>query len=456
MIWSLRARLFMIIVPPLLAVAAGAAVARYVAADRLSQRLYDNTLLAVTLAISRDVVLSEGDILDDDLRARLSAALGDSVFYRVTGQDGGFITGYSEVPPPRKPFDIAAESPKFYDSEMRGAPVRVVALHEFIDEPQFGGWVDVHVWQTVRARDSLSLQLALQAAAVMMLVILGAGTAVMFGIAYGLKPLLDLREAVERRSPTDLGPIRRSVPSEVKGLVEAMNQLFARVSHAFATRDEFLADAAHQLRNPIAAIQAQAEAAVTAPNESEMRARTSEVAEAARRTSRLTQQLLSMEKVRGRSTATEVDVDISDVAAKVMRIHAPGAMRRGADISLEVEGVPAPVRGDPVLLAEALDNLVDNALRYGCRDGGTVRMAIHFASDRVRIVVEDDGPGVPPDHRESIFERFHRGVEDGSSGCGLGLAIARETVTRHGGTIVLTEAVKGTRFEVDLPVSRSG
>jgi two-component system sensor histidine kinase TctE len=262
---SLRTRLLLIIVPPLLFITAAAAVARYVAADRMSQRLYDNTLLAVALAISRDVVLSEGDILDDALRDRLSATLGDALFYRVTGPDGGFVTGFSELPPAPEAFDIAAESPKFYDSESRGAPVRVVALHEFIDEPQFGGWVDVHVWQTVRARDALSLRLAIQAGAMMALVILGAGSAVIFGIAYGLKPLLDLREAVERRSPADLGPIRRQVPREVKGLVEAMNGLFGRLAEAFAARDEFIANAAHQLRNPIAAIQAQAEAAATAP-----------------------------------------------------------------------------------------------------------------------------------------------------------------------------------------------
>jgi two-component system sensor histidine kinase TctE len=421
----------------------------------MSQRLYDNTLLAVALAISRDVVLSEGDILDDALRDRLSATLGDALFYRVTGPDGGFVTGYSELPPPSEAFDIAAESPKFYDSESRGAPVRVVALHEFIDEPQFGGWVDVHVWQTVRARDALSLRLAVQAGAMMALVILGAGSAVIFGIAYGLKPLLDLREAVERRSPADLGPIRRPVPREVKGLVEAMNQLFGRLAEAFATRDEFIANAAHQLRNPIAAIQAQAEAAVTAPTDREMRARARGVAEAARRTGRLTQQLLSMEKVRGRPDVATAEVDIEDVAAGVLRIYAPDAMRHGAEISLEVEGPPSPVRGDPVLLAEALDNLVDNALRYGCRGGGAVRVSIRFEPDRARVVVEDDGPGVPSEQRERIFERFHRGVEDGSDGCGLGLAIARETVTRHGGSIRLTDAAKGTRFEIDLPLSRA-
>jgi two-component system, OmpR family, sensor histidine kinase TctE len=449
---SLRARLFLIIVPPLLLIAVAAGIARYVQAERLSQRLYDNTLVAVALTISRDVVLSEGDLLDADLLERLSERLGDRIFYRVTGPDGRFVTGYTVLPPPPDRFDIDARAFQFYDSVSGGVPVRVVALREFIDEPQFGGWVVVHVWQTVTERDALSLSLAMQAAAMMALVIIGAGSAVMFGIAYGLKPLLDLREALERRSPSDLAPIRRPVPREVKGLVEAMNALFRQLSAAFAARDEFIGNAAHQLRNPVAAIQAQAEAAATAPTDREMRARVREVAEAARRAGRLTQQLLSMEKVRGRPDVA-TDVDIEEVAAGVMRIHAPDAMRHGAEISLEVEGPPKPVRGDPVLLAEALDNLVDNALRYGCRAGGSVRVMIWFEPDRARVVVEDDGPGVPPEARERIFERFERGAEDGPDGCGLGLAIARETMARHGGSIRLAEAPKGTRFEIDLPLA---
>jgi two-component system, OmpR family, sensor histidine kinase TctE len=452
MIRSLRGRLFLILVLPLIGIAAFAAVARYVAAERMSRDLYDRTLLAVALTISRDVVLTEGDLLRDELLARLSQTLGDAVYYRVAGPDGGFVTGYSEYPAPPAGLALDPEAPVFYDATFQGAPVRVLVLRDFLTMPGFGGWVTVQVWQTVTERAALSLRLAIQAALLMAVVILAAGAIVWFGVNFGLKPLLDLREAVERRSQDDLAPIRRPVPREVKGLVGAMNALFARLQAAFTARDEFIANAAHQLRNPIAAIQAQAEAAATAPTDREMRARVREVAEAARRSGRLTQQLLSMEKVRGRPDVA-TDVDIEEVAAGVMRVHAPDAMRQGAEISLEVEGPPKPVRGDPVLLAEALDNLVDNALRYGCRAGGSIRVAIRFEPDRARVVVEDDGPGVPPEARERIFERFERGAEDGPEGCGLGLAIARETMARHGGSIRLAAAPKGARFEINLPLA---
>jgi two-component system, OmpR family, sensor histidine kinase TctE len=449
---SLRVRLFVLIVLPLIAVAGFASVVRYVMAERTSQELYDNTLLAVTLAISRDVVISEGDLLSEKLLDALAHTLGDAIYYRVEGPDGRFITGYSDAPALSTPEQIRGGVPTFFDAESFGEPVRVVVLREFISEPQFGGWVTVKVWQTVRQRDALSLQLAAQTGSLMTIVIAAAGAFVWFGINYGLKPLLDLRTAIESRSPDDLGPIRRPVPREVRSLVAAMNDLFGRLSNAFAARDVFIANAAHQLRNPIAAIRAQAEAAEAAPEGVDLRARIADVAEAARRTSRLTQQLLSLEKALGRPEALGAQtIDIAKLAAEILRVKAPTALRRGVEVSLELQGDPRPLAGDPLLIGEALENLLDNALRYGCAKGGGIRVLVAFEHDRVTLVVADDGPGVPADQRERVFERFQRGGEEGNDGCGLGLAIVREIALRHGGAAKLVEAPTGARFEMVFP-----
>ena len=207
-------------------------------------------------------------------------------------------------------------------------------------------------------------------------------------------------------------------------------------------------------QKPIAGIQAQAEAAESAPDEAELRARVAGIAEAARRTSRLTQQLLSLEKIKGRDAEThQVAFDLDQLAANVMKRHAPDALRSGVQIAFEVEGEPKPMRGDPVLLTEALDNLIDNALRYGCADGGELELRLAFAPEGARLTVRDQGPGVPMSERERIFERFHRAVEDGVDGCGLGLAIVREVAERHGGRISLAETIQGACF--DLPTSLS-
>lgn len=454
--WSLRSRLFVLIVLPLIVIAAFASIARYMMAERMSERLYDNTLLAVALTISRDVVLSEGDVLAEQLLDELTKALGDPVYYQVTGPDGRFVTGYSN--PPQMPEDakITRGVPYFYDAVVLGQPVRAVVLQEFISEPQFGGWVTVEVWQTVFQRDALSLQLLTQAVILMTTVIVSAALLVWFGINRGLRPLLKLREAVALRSPDDLGPIRRKVPREVRSLVTAMNALFSRLSEAFALRDAFISDAAHQLRNPIAAIQAQAEAATTAPNEAELRSRVAELADTARRTGRLTQQLLSMEKARGRGASVQLkDTDLTRLVGDLARRSAETALRKGVAVSLDVQGRARPVPVDAVMIGEAVENILDNALRYGCPDGGEVNIALTYGPDSVTITVADTGPGIPAEHRNRVFDRFYRLVDDTTGGCGLGLAIVQKVAEAHNGTARIGDPQSGAVVEMTLPADPS-
>ncbi|MGO4916154.1 sensor histidine kinase N-terminal domain-containing protein [Pseudogemmobacter sp. W21_MBD1_M6] len=452
--WSLRSRLFVLIVLPLIVIAAFASIARYMMAERMSERLYDNTLLAVALTISRDVVLSEGDVLAEQLLDELTKALGDPVYYQVTGPDGRFVTGYSNPPQMPKDAKVTRGVPYFYDAVVLGQPVRAVVLQEFISEPQFGGWVTVEVWQTVFQRDALSLQLLTQAIILMTTVIASAALLVWFGINRGLRPLLKLREAVALRSPDDLGPIRRKVPREVRSLVTAMNALFSRLSEAFALRDAFISDAAHQLRNPIAAIQAQAEAATTAPNEAELRSRVAELADTARRTGRLTQQLLSMEKARGRGASVQLkDTDLTRLVGDLARRSAETALRMGVSVSLDVRGQARPVPVDAVMIGEAVENLLDNALRYGCPAGGEVNIDLVYDPDSVTIRVADTGPGIPPEHRNRVFDRFYRIADDTTGGCGLGLAIVQKVAEAHNGTAQIGAGETGAAVEMILPIA---
>ncbi|QCO57944.1 sensor histidine kinase (plasmid) [Pseudorhodobacter turbinis] len=451
--WSLRSRLFVLIVMPLALVACLAAAARFVMAERMSQQLYDDTLLAVALTISRDVVLSDGDMLTEQLLDALTNALGDPVYYRIEGPEGRFVTGYSDAPPRPDTAEIDTGIPYFYDATSFGQPVRVVTLREFIAEQEFGGWVTVDVWQTKIQREALSLQLFGQSVVLMAVVVSAAALLVWFGINLGLRPLLQLREAVAERSDGDLRPIKRVVPKEVRNLVGAVNSLFARLTEAFALRDAFISDAAHQLRNPIAAIQAQAEAATTAPNEAILRQRVTKLAETARRTGRLTQQLLSMEKARGRSeTDSWQTIDISALAETLTRRFAEHGMRSGIEVSFNISGQPHPVFGDQIMLSEAIENLLDNASHYGCPNGGEITLALTFGPEDVTITVQDDGPGIPPDMRERIFDRFIRLNDDSSGGCGLGLAIVRKIAEAHGGTARVLESQRGALFELHIPL----
>lgn len=448
---SLRGRLFVLLILPLVIVAAAASFMRYQAATRLSQELYDNTLLAVALTISRDVVISGGDVLTEQLLDELTTALGDPVYYRITGPGGGFVTGYSD-PPDLSQDSIANNGePVFFDSVSQGRPVRAVVLREFISEPQFGGWVTVEVWQTVTQRFALSRKLLSQSFLLLGSILLTAVLILWFGIQLGLKPLLDLREAIGQRSADDLRPIRRWVPPELRPLVATTNSLFERLSRAFDLRDAFISDAAHQMRNPVAAMQSQAEAAISAPNEADLRARVADLADSARATSRLTAQLLSLERVRGRSLKEFVrPVDLVALLREKVRPFAETQLPRGIDVSFTVSGLPRPVDCDPVLVEEMMANLLDNAGKYGLRAGGRLDVSVDFSPQTIQIYVKDDGPGIPPEMRERVFDRFFRLDPDQSRGCGLGLAIVADVANAHGGKAECHSDGTGAAFKVIL------
>ncbi len=448
---SLRGRLFLLLILPLVTAAAAASFARYQAANKLSQELYDNTLLAVALTISRDVVLSDGDILTDKLLEELTAALGDPVYYRVTGPDGRFVTGYSDPPAAPAGLSLTSSKPIFYDSLSSGDSVRVIVLREFIHEPRYGGWVTVEVWQTIDQRQALSRSLVLQSVLLLGSVILVAALILWFGIQLGLKPLLDLREAIGQRTPDDLRPIRRWVPPELRPLVETTNSLFDRLSRAFALRDGFISDAAHQMRNPVASIQSQAEAAISAPSEAELRSRVADLARAAQATSRLTAQLLSLERVRGRSLkALANTVDLIALVREKVIPFAESRLRLGVDVAFSVAGRPRPVVCDPVLVEEMVANILDNAAKYALRPGGRLDVSVAFLQDTVTLRFTDDGPGIPEALTQRIFDRFFRVDEDQSRGCGLGLAIVEDVARVHDGVARCINERQGCTFEVTL------
>ncbi len=450
---SLRGRLFVLLIAPLILVAGLAASGRFMLAERLSERLYDNTLLAVALTISRDVVLSEGDLLTEELLEALTQSLGDPLYYRVTGPEGSFVTGYSDLPSPPPGLKIRSGAPVFYDSVSFGKPVRVVVLREFISEPQFGGWVTVEVWQNVTQRAALSFELLLQSASLLTVLVGTAALILWFGIKRGLQPLQDLRAAIGTRSADDLRPIRRWVPPELRPVVDTTNSLFARLSQAIAQRDAFISDAAHQVRNPIAAIQAQAEAALSAPDERTLRNRVTTLAQAARHAGRLTNQLLSLERMRGRTLRNlAVETDLSQIVESRTRQFAERQLPRGIEVSFHQTGTPRRVIADGVMIEEALENLLTNAAHYGCERSGEIAVSLNYLSHAITLSVSDSGPGIPLDMQHRVFDRFFRLRDDGRDGCGLGLAIVMDVAQAHGGHARITNKgiLRGTTVEMVL------
>jgi two-component system, OmpR family, sensor histidine kinase TctE len=288
--------------------------------------------------------------------------------------------------------------------------------------------------------------------------VVAAVFAVRFAVERALRPLLELREAVERRSPRDLSSIdEEASPEEVKPLVQSLNRLFALVNAQAESQRRFVADAAHQLRTPLAGLQAQVEAWAQAANASQagdgtVRLRAEQVNKlrgATRRTSQLANQLLALSRADARTMHAQPmqRVDLKSLCEDALQNHLDAAVAKRIDIGLDAQD--AQVMGHEWLLRELLANIVDNAIKY-TTDGGSVTLRCGQRNGGSFLEVEDDGPGVPAAEMGRVVERFYRLRGTEGEGSGLGLAIADEIARVHHSQLVLEAGQHGRGLKVGL------
>jgi two-component system sensor histidine kinase TctE len=273
---------------------------------------------------------------------------------------------------------------------------------------------------------------------------------VWFGVKRGLQPLARLSDEIKSRSAGDLRPIDAAgAPEETRPLVGALNGLLTEVSAASLKQQRFLADAAHQLRTPLAGLRAHAELALAQPLPEASRAQVEQVHQATVRTARLANQLLALARAEPGARSATAPLDLKSLAEG----EAENWVRqsRGRDIDLGFELEVARVEGDAFLLREALSNLVHNAVEYSPR-GGRVTVRTGRRNGHAFLEVEDDGPGIPPAERSRVLERFYRMPGTPGTGSGLGLAIVREIVVSHGADLAIAEsAAGGCRVGITFP-----
>lgn len=449
---SLRLRLFVLILAPLLAVAVLLGLWRFTVAQSTAEALFDRGLLAAALAISRDVAISEGDALSPRTRALISDAGGGEVFYHVTGPGGIYVTGYAY--PPSWRGTAATGEPEYRVADYRGERVRVLRMAETTTIANLTGETVVTVWQRVADRDSFAAALAWRAFALIGGLMATLAVVVWFGVQWGLRPLLDLQDAIRRRTPDDLGLIRRPVPEEVKGIVSTLNRLFAQVDHSIQSHQAFISDAAHQLRNPASALLSLAETLPGVTDPGERRRRERALIGAARKSARLAEQLLSMERLRHGYTLPDIAFDPVEMAEEACADLAPLALERDIDFSFSAEVGDAPVilRGDRVLLAEALGNLIDNALQHGGPGLSRISVKVARTGDALQFAVSDDGAGLPVDKAPIALSRF--GQLKPGAGSGLGLAIVDEVARLHGGSVRFDPVDRGTCVVLQVPAGQ--
>lgn len=444
---SLRLRLFLVILPPLFLVSILLGLWRFAAAQETSEELFDRRLLAGALAISRDVAISGGDALSPSTRRLISDAGGGEVFYHITGPGGVYVTGYAY--PPRPDMPVSRELPFYYFANYRGEEMRVMRLIENRSIDTLTGDSVVTVWQRVSDRRAFARGLALRAVGLIAGLMAALALIIWFGVQIGLRPLNDLEAAIRRRSPDDLGPIRRAVPHEVSGIVSTLNRLLGQVQDSFEEHQAFISDAAHQLRNPAAAILALAEALPHVQDRAERAHCEEQLADAARKSARLSEQLLSLERLRYDANMGMEPFDLDKVVEDVCRAFAAKALSCDLDFTFVSSKARLSVLGNSVLVGEALINLLENALKHGGAGMTTINVRTSSDTEGVMITVEDDGVGIPPDKLSTAFRRFSQ-LQHGE-GTGLGLAIVGKVMVRHAGRVDLVPSAKGTTFCLWFP-----
>ena len=440
---SLRLRLTLVILPPLLLIAMLAGLWQLANARATATEVADRRLLLTALAVAYDVTLSGGDALAPGTRDLLRGEAGP-LFYHVYAPDGVIVAGFA-TPPVGIPRVVEPGTPAWFDAEYRGRAVRGIRIVTQGEVDGIAGRITTTVWQDVAEGRALLRTLMARTLAVIGVLTGSVALVVWFGVRRGLRPLTDLEAAIERRSGDDLSAIRRPVPPEVAGVVDRLNALFGQVRRVMAAQSEFVADAAHQLRNPVAGMLSLAEAVQRAPDADAARSRAADLVEAARETAKLTEALLLLERASATSLPLRLDrIDLGTLLCE--RIDALD-LPSGVDAVLDVPD-PIELHCDPILLGEAVANLLDNALHHG--GPGLSRIVVR-ASRRdgvVRIAVEDDGRGVPDESLALLPERFHQ--VDPGRGSGLGLSIVRAVAEAHGGSLTIHRD-GGLTVGIELP-----
>lgn len=448
MLRSVRSKLLAWVLIPLAGAIALNAVATYRDAVQTATVVQDRLLLGSARSIGEQVQYEDGayhyQILPSALEL-FQSTQPDRIYYRITTGAGQLLAGYTDL---ARPTDMpAGRTPHFFNASMRDMPVRVVALRQPVIGAPSDAPVLVEVAQTMQEHQQLANTLWQRAMGQQLLILAMAAVFILFGLHWGLLPLLRLRDAVRAREPGTLQPLAvEGIPVELVPLVDSLNGYIQRLEAHAGAQAVFIQNAAHQLRTPFAVLATQLNYAARATDIAER----VESLEAARHTlreaTRLVNQLLTLSTAESmQAGASDMRSDVVAVVQEVFERLVGPAQAKAIELGFEAaEGAATTLAIGTVALREILTNLVDNAIRY-CPAGSHITVRLQATPQGTVLEVEDNGPGIPAASRERVFERFYR-IDDGrSDGSGLGLAIVREFASKA-----------GARVELDTPAGGSG
>jgi two-component system, OmpR family, sensor histidine kinase TctE len=450
---SLRLSILSKLIIPLILIIIFETILSYFVTLHYTNTTYDRWLLDTARALAQEIKVKDGKVLVELPPAALEIVKWDEqdkTYFKIESAALGLLAGDNLVPEPSGLLDES--TPIFIESTIRNEPVRIVsmAVKKEASEDVFY----IHVAETLSKRRVMMQDILLADLLPQIAFVTIIGIYLLVVLKRVLKPLYILADEVAKRSPRDLSPIEEShVFEEVKTLTDTINDLLHRLAQAIAAQQRFIANAAHQLRTPLAGFVLQAERAAREHDIALMRPALYQMQNSANRLSHTVNQLLVLAKSEPVDGSYEFkSLNLSELIRNTCMDWAPKALHKQMELSFENAEQDLFVQGDEYLLRELLANLLDNAICYG-RDGGNITVRLTAAPDPA-LIVEDDGPGIPQPEQDKIFERFYRIQGSTGNGCGLGLAIVKEIAELHNLRLELNNTSKegGTQFVLTFPM----
>lgn len=445
----------------------------YVVAKSIANQPFDRALEDNVTVLAQQVKEVGGKVvspLPSAARDILRADDIDTVYFRITGPRGEHVDGDRDIPLPADDDKSSSGGVQFRDDILHGTDVRIAYTHvdlrrtpaerEKFSEPRLAL---VQVGETLGKRAQLANEIIKGVILPQFIILPIALGLVWLALSRGLSPLADLQRRIRARRPDDLSPIESGqVPEEISPLVGSLNDMLERLSHTIDVQKRFIADAAHQMKTPLAGLRMQSELALRQTDQEEIHRSLLQLAKSSESATRLVNQLLALARAEHQNPAAKPlqPVVLNELARDIVHDWVPVSFARQIDLGFEQPDYPVMVEGNPVMLRELLSNLIDNALHYTPAKGCvTVRVRSDSERQSVFLEVEDTGPGIAPAERARVFERFYRILGSTAGGSGLGLAIVREVAQQHDAEVDIFNnprshdpKMPGCLFRVTFPI----
>lgn len=412
---------------------------------------FDRSLIRRTYALADRVEVLKGRIqIDLPVAARELLAFDqeDLLAHSIADHKGEVIEGITDMPPLPDKKALKANQVLLYNAVKDGEKVRIAAFALSLKGTSAKGNALIRVSETITHRTALARRATLAIIVPVLLMTLAAAAAIAYGVGRGLEPVRRLRDQIMARSALDLRPIPLAgTPAELHPFLDEINSLLYRLADSVEAQSRFVADAAHQLRTPIAGIRAQAEAALTSSEPQDAQHALQRIARAATQMGNLVQKLLILARVDAAENTLQFHrLDSADVIAEISREWAPRLLAAGVEIGLSAEKDVAPIMGDVQLLHEMLSNLIDNAQHYG---GTQIMLGAKRKGNSVIWCVSDNGPGIAAHQYQAVFAPFHR-LSTSIDGAGIGLTIVARIARLHDAHIELGKGPSGSGLGVHI------